>query len=160
MNELTIKQQRFVEEYSIEFDAKKAAIRSGYSKQSAGVIGCENLTKPKIKIAIQKHLDGLSSETFISRELILSGLLKEATNRDDGSSPASRVSAWGKLAKVSGLYIETQTTTTLDDVIREITERNSESMRVKGLLPKNHMRIEARLDFDNEGNVIEETIID
>jgi phage terminase small subunit len=160
MNELTTKQYRFVEEYVVDFDATKAAIRSGYSKHTAGVIGCENLTKPKIKSAIQKHLKGLSTDTFITRELIMSGILKEAMDRSEGSTHASRVSAWGKLAKVSGLYVETQTTTTIDDIIRDITERNSESMRVKGLLPKNHINFEDRMDFDNEGNVIEETIID
>jgi len=139
MNELTTKQQRFVEEYAVDFDAKKAAIRSGYSKNSAGVIGCENMTKPKIKIAIQKHLDGLSSETFISRELILSGLLREATDRGDKSTHASRVGAWGKLAKVSGMYIETQVTTTVDDIIRDITRKNAENRN--GLLPKDNCYI-------------------
>ena len=134
--ELTIKQQRFVENFVMDFDATKAAKRAGYSEKTAGVIGCENLQKPNIKAAVKKLLDELSAETFINREMILTGLLKEAMDRGDRSSQASRVSAWDKLAKVSGLYIETQVTTTVDDIIRDITRRNAENRN--GLLPKDN----------------------
>ena len=49
---MTKKQKRFVEEYLI--DATQAAIRAGYSPDSARDIGCENLTKPNIKAAIDR----------------------------------------------------------------------------------------------------------
>ncbi|MDX2370413.1 MAG: hypothetical protein QNK36_18750 [Colwellia sp.] len=54
---------------------------------------------------------------------ILTGLLKEAMGRGDNCTATSRVSAWDKLAKVSGLYIETQVTTTVDDIICDLTRR-------------------------------------
>jgi hypothetical protein len=42
---LTPKQESFVEEYLIALDATQAAIRAGYSKKTAHVIGPENLGK-------------------------------------------------------------------------------------------------------------------
>lgn len=45
---LTAKQERFCEEYIIDLNATKAAIRAGYSEKTAYSIGQENLTKPEI----------------------------------------------------------------------------------------------------------------
>ena len=45
---LTPKQERFCEEYLVDLNAAAAARRAGYSKQTAGVIGLENLAKPMI----------------------------------------------------------------------------------------------------------------
>ena len=48
MAKLTAKQKKFVEEYLIDLNATQAAIRAGYSTESAKEIGCENLTKPNV----------------------------------------------------------------------------------------------------------------
>lgn len=53
---LTAKQQRFCEEYLIDLNATQAAIRAGYSKKTAQVIGSENLSKPVIKEYIEKRM--------------------------------------------------------------------------------------------------------
>ena len=62
MVKLTAKQARFCEEYTIDSNATQAAIRAGYSINSAKVIGCQNLTKPNIKQAIDKNRADLSAE--------------------------------------------------------------------------------------------------
>lgn len=41
---LTDKQQRFVEEYMVDSNATQAAIRAGYSPDTANSIASENLT--------------------------------------------------------------------------------------------------------------------
>ena len=51
---LTDKQQRFCEEYMVDLNATQAAIRAGYSEQTAATIGCENLIKPNIQNYIQQ----------------------------------------------------------------------------------------------------------
>lgn len=48
MAKLTAKQQRFCDEYLIDLDGTKAAIRAGYSEKTAAVIASENLRKPNI----------------------------------------------------------------------------------------------------------------
>ena len=46
---LTDKQEMFCREYLIDLNATQAAIRAGYSKNTARAAGCENLTKPNIQ---------------------------------------------------------------------------------------------------------------
>ena len=61
---LTIKQQRFADEYIISGNATEAAIKAGYSKKTANVIGVENLIKPNIKTYIDEKLKKLSDNSF------------------------------------------------------------------------------------------------
>ena len=75
---LTLKQQRFVEEYLVDFNATQAAIRAGYSEYTAYSIGCENLTKPNIQEFIQEEMNKRSKKTGITAEKILEELSKIA----------------------------------------------------------------------------------
>lgn len=154
MQELTTKQQRFIEEYVIDFNATRAAINAGYSEKTARSIGCELLTKPDIRSAIKQRLEELSADAYVSREVILTGLLKEAMGTGENSTPASRVNAWSQLGKLSGLYADTAPQTSVDDIIRDITARNAESRKVKGLLPKNHINFDDQPVIDESGNVV------
>lgn len=49
---LTEKEFQFSQEYLVDMNATQAAIRAGYSKKTAGVIGYENLRKPHIAACI------------------------------------------------------------------------------------------------------------
>lgn len=69
-SELTGKQQRFVEEYVVDMNATQAAIRAGYSIDSARAIGCENLTKPYIRDAIKAKLEERTLEASETKKLI------------------------------------------------------------------------------------------
>lgn len=51
---MTDKQIRFCEEYVIDLNATQAAIRAGYSQDTARSIASENLSKPNIQEYIQK----------------------------------------------------------------------------------------------------------
>ena len=65
---MTKKQTRFIEEYLIDLNATQAAIRAGYSVDSAKEIGCENLTKPNIQTAIAKAMAERSKRTGVRSE--------------------------------------------------------------------------------------------
>lgn len=56
----TVKQQRFIEEYTVDWNATQAAIRAGYSEKTADKIGSENLGKPDIKAAIDQRIKALT----------------------------------------------------------------------------------------------------
>lgn len=68
---LTAKQKRFCEEYIIDLNAAQAAIRSGYSENTARAIGSENLTKPDIQEYIQQLMDKRSKRTEITADMVL-----------------------------------------------------------------------------------------
>lgn len=52
---LTAKQNKFIIEFIKSGNATEAAIKAGYSKKTANVIGSENLTKPYIIAEIEKR---------------------------------------------------------------------------------------------------------
>lgn len=75
---LTKKQKVFVEEYLIDLNATQAAIRAGYSSESAKEIGCENLTKPNIRAHIDLAMAERSRRTGVNADRVLQELAKIA----------------------------------------------------------------------------------
>lgn len=73
---MTKKQKRFVEEYLIDLNATQAAIRAGYSPATAKEIGCENLTKPNISVAISQAIAERSKRTGINQDRVLQELAR------------------------------------------------------------------------------------
>ncbi len=75
---MTKKQKRFVEEYLVDLNATQAAIRAGYSPQTARDIGCENLTKPNIQNAIATAMAERSRRTGINQDRVIQEIAKLA----------------------------------------------------------------------------------
>ena len=71
MAKLTPKQARFCEEYLVDLNATQAAIRAGYSVESAGSIGSENLSKPEIRARIETAMAERSKRTGINADRVL-----------------------------------------------------------------------------------------
>lgn len=71
MKSLTLKQQRFADEYIRLGEVTKAAINAGYSTKSAYAVGSENLKKPSIKAYIDKRLEELKKESIAEQDEIL-----------------------------------------------------------------------------------------
>lgn len=78
MAKLTLKQQRFVEEYLIDLNATQAAIRAGYSAKRASEIGHQLLQKTTVSEAISKALAARSRRTGINQDRVLLELAKVA----------------------------------------------------------------------------------
>ena len=68
---LTIKQQRFADEYIISGNATDAAIKAGYAKRAAYQQGAENLKKPHIKTYIDERLEAINSAKIADQEEVL-----------------------------------------------------------------------------------------
>ena len=68
---MTPKQERFVQEYLVDLNATQAAIRAGYSKKTAHVIGPELMTKPDVQAAIKAAMDKRSEKTGLTAERVL-----------------------------------------------------------------------------------------
>jgi len=75
---LTPKQQLFVEEYLIDLNATQAAIRAGYSPQTANEQGPRLLVNVSISTAIAKAMAVRSRRTGVSQERVLVELAKIA----------------------------------------------------------------------------------
>ena len=68
---LTIKQQRFADEYIISGNATDAAIKAGYAKKAAYQQGAENLKKPHIREYIDKRLEEINDKSIAKQEEVL-----------------------------------------------------------------------------------------
>lgn len=75
---MTKKQKRFIEEYLIDLNATQAAIRAGYSPDTAKAIGCENLTKPDICAHIDRAMAERSKRTGVNTDRVVQELAKIA----------------------------------------------------------------------------------
>ncbi|MDU2489647.1 terminase small subunit [uncultured Clostridium sp.] len=73
---LTQKQKAFADYYIETGNATEAAIKSGYSKKTARVIGQENLTKPAIKNYIDEKMEQLADKRIAKAEEVLEYLTR------------------------------------------------------------------------------------
>ena len=100
---MTYKQDRFCQEYLLDFNATQAAIRAGYSHRTAYSIGNENLRKPEIRKRIRELVAARNTRTLVAADRVLGKLAEIAfgkftvANRD-------RLRALDMLAKHVGIY--------------------------------------------------------
>lgn len=78
MAKLTEKQQRFVDEYLIDLNATQAAIRAGYSVNTANEQGSQNLAKLSIQQAIAEKMAERSKRTGVNQDRVVLELAKIA----------------------------------------------------------------------------------
>ena len=142
---LTLKQQRFADEYIISGNATQAAMLAGYSKKTARSIGQENLTKPDIKKYIDERLEELESSKIAKQDEVLQyltsimrGLETEQTLRGMGEgmqaiddievSAKDRIKAAELLGKRYAMWTEKQevtgdiAVTFIDDIGSELDD--------------------------------------
>jgi len=133
---LTPKQKAFADYYIETGNATEAAIRAGYSKKTARVIGQENLTKPAIKQYIDKRNKVIESERIASitevKEYwtrVMRGQEKDQFGLD--ASLQDRNKAAENLAKSYGMFINkieanvdatVNSTSKLDSILKELGE--------------------------------------
>lgn len=107
---LSPKQERFVQEYLVDLNATQAAIRAGYSKQSARVQASRMLTKANVQDAIAAGKARLLDDADSRARLVLDGLrrIAEANILDylDLSDPKRPAFDLGKITRDHGTVIE------------------------------------------------------
>lgn len=86
MSDLTDKQARFVEEYLVDLNATQAAIRAGYSQDTARQMGAENLSKPVIADAIARAQQARTKRTQVDQDYVVHGI-RETIERCKQAEP-------------------------------------------------------------------------
>lgn len=126
---LTAKQEMFCKEYLVDLNATQAAIRAGYSEDSAKEIGCENLTKPNIKEYIDKAMKERSQRVEITADYVLNNIkdIAEVTKNDARYGDALR--AYEMLGKHLKLFTEKT----------ELTGKDGEPVQINWALAKSKL---------------------
>jgi phage terminase small subunit len=113
---LTTKQERFCQQYLIDGNATQSAIRAGYSEDTAGAIGFENLTKPEIQARLSELESDELKRLKITREKIYNELSAVAFARmpdfavfDAGSLIVSDTADWTDDMKAAVLEMSEST---------------------------------------------------
>lgn len=75
---MTKKQKRFADEWLIDLNGTQAAIRAGYSPETAASIASENLRKPEIEKYIAKAMAERSRRTGVNQDRVVLELAKIA----------------------------------------------------------------------------------
>lgn len=127
---LTDKQEMFCREYLIDLNATQAAIRAGYSDNTARKIGSENLTKPDIAQRIIELKSHRNERVEVNADYVLRRLVEIDEMdvldilKDDGG--LKMVHEWPKVWRttLSGLDILTTVTnfdeTTMENILKKI----------------------------------------
>lgn len=149
---LTKKQKRFCEEYLIDLNATQAAIRAGYSPESARQSGADNMKNPYIRARIEKAMADRSRRTGVNADRVVMELAKiafvnaaDVIDADDATLKAD--AADEDLAAVQSVKVKTFGE---DGVEREI--KLADKIKALELLGRHlgmfndRLRLDAKLD--------------
>ena len=103
-DELSEKQRRFVNEYLVDLNATKAALRAGYkmTEKAAATHGNRLLKNVEIQKAIQEAQEAREKASSITSEWIIRQVAKIA--EDDSVPPRDRLKAMELLGKYCGTW--------------------------------------------------------
>ena len=102
--QLPDKQIRFVSEFLVDLNGAQAAIRAGYSRNSARQIATRLLSKVHIRALVQEKQKEAEERLQIRRDDIIRGLLKAAQEAKEEGSPMAMICAWREIGKMLGYY--------------------------------------------------------
>lgn len=153
MAKLTEKQQRFVNEYLIDLNATQAAIRAGYSPDTAMEQGYQLLQKTSVSNAISQAIAHRSRRTGITQDRVLQELAKVAfVNANDvidlDSATVRQNAAEEDLACIQAVKVKTSESEMGSSSEREI--KLADKLRALELLGK-HLGLFDKRD-QNNGN--------
>lgn len=144
------RQELFCFEYAHSLNAADAAIRAGYSPDSAYSIGCENLRKPQIQSRITELLDERRAEQqrrFINAADRAIQTLEEVM-ADSTATPSARVSAATAILDRGGHAVITKSRIKAEVQINELTDEQR-AERIASLLSTARAR---RIGADTNGD--------
>lgn len=100
------KRQRFIEEYLIDLNATQAAIRAGYSKQTAYSQAHDLLKNPEIQEAITKARDERTEAVGLTVEEILRGIKETAVRAHEEGQYAAALKGYELAGKYHKLFTD------------------------------------------------------
>ena len=126
---MNARQQRFVEEYLVDANARQAAIRAGYSARSAEVNGPRLLRNAQVATAVEEKQKERAERTQVTADRVIEELALIAFG-DIGDF----FDATGNLRDVSELSEDAKRRLGSIDVLRETTRSNGDVRTIEQTL--------------------------
>jgi phage terminase small subunit len=105
-DELTMKQRKFVNAYCESGNATNAAIKAGYSENTAESQGSRLLKNVKIRKAIEAKEREFEMASLITKEYVLSALKDIADNKDEQTQ--NKIRALENLGRYLSMFTDKQ----------------------------------------------------
>lgn len=102
--ELSEKQIRFVQEYLVDSNGTKAAIRAGYSPKAANQQASRLLTKANIQALLKEKTQAIAEKTETEAEWVRRRLKEEADDVGPFATHAGRIRALELVGKINGVF--------------------------------------------------------
>ena len=102
--QLPDKQRLFVSEFLVDLNGSAAAIRAGYSRNSARQIATRLLSKVHIRALVQEKQKETEERLQICRDDIIRGLLRAAQEARAAGNPMAMIRAYREIGLMMGYY--------------------------------------------------------
>jgi phage terminase small subunit len=125
VDDLTPKQQRFVQEYLVDGNATRAATAAGYSAKTAYSQGQRLLKNVEISAALKQGKQKTAQKLEITREKLMQMAIDVYTEAMQCGQLSAANGALKELGVLSGERVEKQETTTIphEDRLMNVRER-------------------------------------
>src|SRR5690606_19485769 len=145
---LTPKQQKFADYYIETGNATEAAIKAGYSKKTATVIGAENLTKPNIKSYIDERMKELADKRIMGMQEALELLTSISRGEMNDEVIATYAYGYRKVNKTPDIKERLKA---LEQILKRFAVSESDELRNR-LLEAQIEKLRAEVDKINKEN--------
>jgi phage terminase small subunit len=121
IDNLTVKQRRFVEEYLIDFNGAAAVLRAGYNCKYPNRLASQMLNHPGIKAAIDQVTLERASDSVIKPDYVINKITRTIEKADAENNHSAVLRGCELLARHLGMFIERQ----------EISGPNGDAIKIK-----------------------------
>lgn len=123
IDNLTVRQRRFVEEYLVDFNGAAAVDRAGYNTKYPSRLACEMLAHPGIKAAIDQLTLERAKDVTIKPEYVMKKIQRTLERAEADGNHTAVLRACELMARAMGMFIERQELTGKDGGPLEIETR-------------------------------------
>lgn len=106
VDNLTVRQRRFVEEYLVDFNGAAAVDRAGYNTKYANRLAHEMLKHPGIKAAIDLLTVERASESVLKPDYVLNKLQRTVERAEAEGNHTAVLRGCEILARALGMFVE------------------------------------------------------
>lgn len=106
INNLTVRQRRFVEEYLVDFNGAAAIDRAGYNTKHQARLAHEMLHHPGIKAAIDQLTAERSKEVTLKPEYVMNKLQRTIEKAEADNNHSAVLRGCEILARALGMFVE------------------------------------------------------
>ena len=121
IDNLTVRQRRFVEEYLVDFDGSAAVLRAGYNTKYANRLAYEMLQHPGIRAAIDAVTLARASESTLKPDYVINKIRSTIEKAEQANNHNAVLRGCELLARSLGMFVER----------KEISGPNGDAIRLQ-----------------------------